>query len=69
MALSAAKLSQIGASDLDPSQPNPGQTTSPTGCAHELAILITLPPGACTAIVSGIGGGAGVGLVEVFEMD
>jgi len=32
----------------------------------ESAILITLPPGAYTAIVSGAGGGTGVGIVEVF---
>jgi hypothetical protein len=60
---------QIAATGLDPCQPNPGQTTSPTGCAQESAILITLPPGAYTAIVSGVGGATGVGLVEAFEMD
>jgi hypothetical protein len=32
----------------------------------ESAILITLPPGAYTAIVSGANGGTGVGIVEVF---
>jgi hypothetical protein len=32
----------------------------------ESAILISLPPGAYTAIVSGSGGGTGVGIVEVF---
>jgi len=32
----------------------------------ESAILITLPPGAYTAIVSGAGGGTGVGIIEVF---
>ena len=32
----------------------------------ESAILITLQPGAYTAIVSGAGGGTGVGIVEVF---
>ncbi|MDO8262344.1 MAG: choice-of-anchor D domain-containing protein [Gallionella sp.] len=32
----------------------------------ESAILITLPPGAYTAIVSGSGGGTGVGIVEVY---
>jgi Tol biopolymer transport system component len=34
--------------------------------ALESAILISLPPGAYTAIVSGVGGGTGVGIVEVF---
>jgi hypothetical protein len=32
----------------------------------EAAILITLPPGAYTAIVSGSDGGSGVGIIEVF---
>jgi len=60
---------QIAATGLDPCQPNPGQTTPPPSCTLESAILITLPPGAYTAIVSGVGGGTGVGLVEAFEMD
>jgi hypothetical protein len=60
---------EIAATGLDPCQPNPGQSASPQGCAQESAMLITLPPGAYTAIVSGVGGGTGVGLVEVFEMD
>jgi hypothetical protein len=29
---------------------------------------VTLPPGAFTAIVSGVGGATGVGLIEVFEV-
>ena len=39
--------------------------------AHDLesAIMMTLPPGAYTAIVSGVGGTAGVGLVAVYEVD
>ena len=32
-------------------------------------MLITLPPGAYTAIVSGVGGGTGIGLVEVFDVN
>jgi len=60
---------QIAAAGLDPCQPNPGQTVSPPSCTQESAILITLPPGAYTAIISGVGGGTGVGLVEAFEMD
>src|SRR5207302_4751830 len=35
----------------------------------ESAILISLAPGAYTAIVSGVNGGTGIGLVEVFDMD
>jgi hypothetical protein len=34
--------------------------------AFESAILITLAPGAYTAIVTGAGGGTGVGIIEVF---
>ena len=37
--------------------------------AKESAILSTLNPGAYTAIVSGVGGGTGVGIVEVYELD
>ena len=36
--------------------------------SSESAILITLQPGAYTAIVTGVGGGTGVGLVEVFRV-
>ena len=64
-----AEFTEIIATGLDPCQPNPGQTASPPGCLLESAILITLPPGAYTAIVSGLGGITGVGLVEVFEVD
>ncbi len=58
----------IMATGLDPCQPNPGQTTAPPGCTQESAILIHLPPGNYGAIVSGISGGTGIGLVEVFEL-
>jgi hypothetical protein len=37
--------------------------------ARESAILTTLGPGAYTAIVSGVGGTTGVGIIEVFEVD
>jgi uncharacterized repeat protein (TIGR01451 family) len=37
--------------------------------AAESAILVTLAPGGYTAIVSGVGGTTGVGLIEVFEVD
>jgi Calx-beta domain/FG-GAP-like repeat len=60
---------QIAATGLDPCRANPGQSTSPPSCAQESAILITLPPGAYTAIVSGVGGGTGVGLMEAFRID
>jgi hypothetical protein len=51
---SAANAAQIQASGLAPAHP------------LESAILVTLPPGAYTAIVSGAGGGVGIGTVEVF---
>jgi hypothetical protein len=51
---SASNAAAIQASTLAPTDP------------LESAILITLNPGAYTAIVSGSGGGTGVGIVEVF---
>jgi hypothetical protein len=39
------------------------------GHPAESAILVSLPPGGYTAIVSGAGGTTGVGLMEVFEVD
>jgi hypothetical protein len=59
----------IMSTGLDPCQPNPGQTVSPPNCVLEAVILVTLPPGGYTAIVTGADGGTGVGLVEVFEAD
>jgi hypothetical protein len=60
-------VAQISATGLDPCQPNPGQSVAPPGCAQESALLVTLPPGGYTAIVNGVGGTSGMGLVEVFE--
>jgi hypothetical protein len=54
---SAANAASITASGFAPSNPN------------EAAILVTLNPGAYTAIVSGSGGGTGVGIVEVFSVN
>ncbi len=59
----------ITATGLDPCIPNPGQSTEPPGCNQESAILITLPPGSYTAVLSGVSSGTGVGLVEVFDTD
>ncbi|HEX7232984.1 MAG TPA: hypothetical protein VF452_21555 [Candidatus Binatia bacterium] len=59
---------EIRATGLDPCEPNPSQSTAPPGCSLESAILVTLPPGAYTAMLSGVSGGTGVGLVEVFEV-
>jgi hypothetical protein len=41
-------------------------TTLAPADPREAAILITLQPGAYTAIVSGANGGVGVGIIEVF---
>jgi hypothetical protein len=62
------QLQEILATGLDPCRPNPGQSSAPPSCALEAAILITLPPGAYTAILRGVGGGRGVGLLEVLEL-
>jgi len=51
---SAANAAQIQASGFAPSN------------GLESAILVTLPPGAYTAIVSGVNGGTGTGIVEVY---
>lgn len=70
-AVSCGGETEIIATALDPCQPIelPGQPPTPTGCNLEPAILVTLDPGNYTAIVSGVGGGTGVGLVEVFEVN
>jgi hypothetical protein len=60
---------QIKATGLDPCQPNPGQSSAPQGCGQEAVFLITLPPGAYTAIMRGADGGTGVGLVEIFDIN
>jgi len=54
---SAANASQIQAAGFAPSN------------SLEPAIMMTLAPGAYTAIVQGVGGGTGVGLVAVYEVD
>jgi hypothetical protein len=52
-----ANAAQLFASGFAPSHP------------LEAALYITLAPGAYTAVVSGVGGATGVGLVEVYEVD
>jgi hypothetical protein len=59
---------EIAAAGLSPCEPNPGQGTSPPNCAQESALIVSLPPGGYTAIVTGVGGGTGIGLAEVFEL-
>lgn len=58
----------IFATGLDPCQPFQIGGTMPTDCSRESAVLATLNPGAYTAIVSGVAGETGVGLVEVYEV-
>jgi len=53
---SASNAAQIQSSGFAPSHPN------------EAAIIITLQPGAYTAIVSGVNGGSGTGLIEVYKV-
>ncbi len=67
-ATACGNAAQISGTGLDPCQPNPGQSVAPPGCAEESALLVTLAPGGYTAIVSGVGGTSGMGLVEVFEV-
>ena len=61
------------ASNDDWQQAANAATLSSSGYApadvRESALLMTLNPGAYTAIVSGEGGSTGVGLVEVFDLD
>jgi len=67
--VSNVQVTNISAPNMTPCQPNPGQTGAPPNCANESALLVTLPPGGYTAIVSGFGGTSGIGLVEVFDID
>ena len=53
----SADVSAIQASGFAPADP------------REPAIIMTLAPGAYTAIADGVGGGTGIGLVGVFEVD
>jgi hypothetical protein len=69
MGFACGGATEITATGLDPCEPNPGQSTSPPGCSQESTILITLPPGAYTAILSGVSNRTGVGLIEVFEVN
>ncbi len=54
---------QIAATGLDPC------SVTPLNCSLDSAILIIVPPGTYTAILSGVGGTTGVGIVEVFDPD
>jgi uncharacterized repeat protein (TIGR02543 family) len=53
----ASNAPQLQASGFAPPHPS------------EAAILVSLPPGAYTAIVQGVGGGTGVAVIGVYEVD
>jgi hypothetical protein len=53
----AANASQLQAAGLAPSNP------------FESAILVTLPPGAYTAVLSGVTGATGVGVIGVYKVN
>lgn len=61
---------KIAENDDWQSASNSGTVSSllPPVAANESAILITLDPGAYTAILSGSGGSTGIGLVEIYEV-
>ena len=59
---------EITATGIDPCIPNTGQSSAPPNCANESAILITVPPGNYGALMSGVGRGTGVGLMELFDI-
>jgi len=59
---------EITSLNLDPCQPNPGETSPPTNCDLESAILITLPPGTYSIFHKGASGETGMGLVDVTEI-
>ncbi|MDP9004986.1 MAG: hypothetical protein M3N12_09395 [Verrucomicrobiota bacterium] len=52
-----------------PQQTDIANTGLAPGSDSESGILITLQPGPYTAILKGQGGGTGVGVVEVFDLD
>ena len=63
---------QIDSNDNWQAHPNAAQVISSTFAPtnpNEAAIFTTIGPGAFTAIVTGAGGGTGIAIVEVFEVD
>ncbi len=56
------------ATDIQNTGLDPCSVTA-TGCTLDSAIYVTLPPGGYTAILTGVSGGTGIGIVEVFEVD
>ena len=55
--ITADQVAEIQSSGLAPSDP------------LESAVIATLPPGSYTAIVQGVNGGTGVGIVEVYDLN
>ena len=56
-----------GATSLSQAFSQVGAFSLPSGSA-DAAILVTLPPGAYTAELSGVAGATGVGLAEIYEL-
>lgn len=57
-----------GSSTLSSAFTQTGAFALPGATSRDAAILVSLPPGSYTAQVSGVNGGAGLALVEVYEM-
>ncbi|MBI3608408.1 MAG: hypothetical protein HY207_10610, partial [Nitrospirae bacterium] len=55
------------ATDIQNTGKSPCAVTT-TSCTLDSALYVTLSPGAYTVILSGVGGGTGVGIVEVFDL-
>ncbi len=60
---------QISAEGMDPCEPNPGESSTPPDCSKEAVLLITLPPGAYTAVMRGVAGATGVALIEIYDLN
>ncbi len=54
---SGSQVNEIIATGIPPDDP------------HESALIATVTPGNYTAVVSGVGGGTGIGLVEIYDLD
>lgn len=67
-AISCGTSTELQTLNVDPCQPNAGQTTPPPGCDLESGIIVTLPPGAYTVKLKGVNNVTGIGIIEVYEV-